>query len=76
MVGSGGDLLCPQGTVVGHWSRSTMSGLDETMYCHIARKGGGGVSGMTLVSTPLRIWRALRNIIFILVPLIKDKLRN
>ena len=24
--------------------------------------GGGGVLGMTLVSTPLRIWRALRNI--------------
>ena len=25
--------------------------------------GGGGVLGMTLVSTPLRIWRALRNIV-------------
>ena len=24
--------------------------------------GGGGGLGMTLVSTPLRIWRALRNI--------------
>ena len=36
--------------------------LKHTVSFVVGGGGGGGILGITLVSTPLRIWRALRNI--------------